>query len=214
VSEIAQASHGGDVLPGVVASVLLAALVIWNPELAGALVREDSLVEWLQVMLAAVAFGFVVASSLRKFKAADVLFCALLFVMAGSEINLDQRMFGIPILDARFFHHRTIPLALKVFSCSLVVTSALTLAVYLLARWRELWAEIWWGVSARWLHLLVVGTVFIGIAEIWEHQLNHLLPLPRYFLEESFELVGTLYLALGMLRRLRATPRAASGGSR
>ena len=209
-SGIAQPFHGGDALPGVVIAALLAALVIWNPSLAGNLVQEDSVVEWLQVVVAAVAFGFVVATSLRKFKAADVLFCALLFVMAASEINLDHRMFGTPLLDARFFHSRTAPLALKIFSGSIAVSSMLTLLVYALMHWRELWAEVWWGVSARWLHLLVVGTVFIGIAEIWEHQLNHILPLPRYFLEESFELIGTLYLALGMLRRLRAT----SGGSR
>jgi len=197
--------RGGDALAGVAVSVLLVALVIWNPELTGALVQEDSVVEWLQVVMAAVAFGFVVAASLRKFKAADVLFCTLLFLMAGSEINLDQRIFGIPVLDARFFHHRTVPLALKVFSGSVVVTGALTLIVYSLAHWRALWTELWWGVSARWLHLLVVGSVFIGIAEIFEHQLNQALPLPRYFLEESLELIGTLYLALGMLRRLRAT---------
>ena len=198
-----------DAVPGLIVAALLVALVTWDPVVAGRLVREDSLVEWLQVVGAAVALGFVLAALVRRWSAADVVLAVLLCAMIASEIELDQRIFGIPVVDPRFFRLATVPFAVKVIAGALVIGLPLGLAVYTVRHWRDLWAEARVAARDGWLPPLVVAVVFIAIAQAWERELNYVLPLPKYFLEESLEVLGMTYLALGMGRRLRAARRSA-----
>jgi hypothetical protein len=195
---------GGDVVPGIVVAGLLVVLVVWNPSLAGRLVREDSLVEWLQVVLALAAMAVVLAPGVRRLSAADIVFIALLAGLAASEIELDQRLVGMPVVDVRFFRRGAVAWPVQVLAGTLVIGAPLALLAYAAARWRDLVSEARDGVREGWLSLLVAGLVLMTIAQVWERELNHLLPLPKYFLEETLEVIGTMYLALAILRRRAA----------
>jgi uncharacterized membrane protein YidH (DUF202 family) len=192
------------VLPGVVVAGLLLAVVVWDPGLAGRLVREDGVVEYLQVGLAVIALGIIVASSARHPSPADVVLAALLAALAASEIDLDQRLFGIAVIDWRFFRRSTVPLPVRGLVAVVIVGTVLALLVYTAVRWRDLWNEAGAGVRDGWIPLLVAGLVLFGIPQPCERCLNRLVPLPRYFLEETLELLGVMYLALAIARRSRA----------
>jgi hypothetical protein len=195
---------GVDVLPGLVVAGLLVALLIWDPVLAGQLVREDSVVEWLQVAVAGVALAFVLAGATRGVSTADVLLASLLCAMMASEVELDQRIFGIPVIDPRFFRRAAVPGVAKVVAGALIVGVPLALCVYAIRRRRDLWAEAQSAARDGWLRVLVMAIVFIAIAEIWERPLNRPGPFPKYFLEEGLEILGAVYLALAMVRRWAA----------
>jgi hypothetical protein len=158
------------------------------------------------VALALVALA-VIVSTHHRLSAADVVFSALLAALAAAEIELDQRLFGMPVVDYRFFRPGAVAWPVQVLAGSLVVAVPLALVAYAVPRWRELWAEVKGGVGDRWLRLLVTGLVLMAIAQVWERELNHVLPLPKYFLEEVLEVIGTTYLALAMVRRRRAARR-------
>lgn len=189
------------VLPGLVVGAALFALALWNPVLTSHLVLEDAPVEWLQVALALIAIGFVIAAARRHFSPVDVVLAALLIVLMIFETNIDRRLFGMLVIDGRFFASRTVPWPLKVLAAVVIAGAPLAVIVYAARRWREVWIDAWDGIRQGWVPLFGTGLALFLVTQLWEKRLNRALPLPPYFLEETIELVATLYLALGAWRR-------------
>jgi hypothetical protein len=48
----------------------------------------------------------------------------------------------------------------------------------------------------RWGQLMIVGAAGYGATELFQNPIQHLMPRPAYFLEESIELVAALCLCL------------------
>jgi hypothetical protein len=193
-------------LPGVVLAIALVGIAVVAPGVAGRLVREDGPVEWLQVALALVALGFVARSAARRFSAADILGAAILVELVVAEIDLDRRVVGISVVDWKFFRRAMIPLPVRVLVAAVVVGLVTALFVYAVLRWRELWSEAHAGFRDGWAWLLLGGLVLFGIPQLCEPCMNRLLPLPEYFLEESLELIGILYVMLATAARVRCDP--------
>jgi hypothetical protein len=195
-------------LPGLVLAIALAGIVLVAPDVAGRLVREDGLVEWLQVALTLVALGFVARSAARRISPVDIVGVAILAELVVAELDLDRRMIGISIIDWRFFRRAMIPLPVRVLVAAVAVGLVSAFLVYAVRRWRELWSETHAGFRDGWAQLLVVGLVLFGIPQPCERCMSHVLPLPQYFLEESLELLGLLYVVLAMAVRSRRDPGA------
>ncbi|PYN43097.1 MAG: hypothetical protein DMD95_14885 [Candidatus Rokuibacteriota bacterium] len=190
-------------LPGVIGSALLLVLAVVAPRFAGWMVTEDGPIEWMEVALALMALGFVGRSAARRFSPADVLFGATLAEMVVAEIDLDQRLFGMAVIDWKFFRRPAVSLPVRALVAAAIVCAVGVLVVYCLLRWRALWCEVWAGFSDGWAWLLLVGAVLYGIPQPCERCMNYLLPLPTYFLEESLELLGLVYAVLAMAMRSR-----------
>jgi len=190
-------------LPGLVLAISLVAMVVIAPGLAGRLVREDGLVEWLQVALTLVALGFVARSAARRFSPADIVGVAILVELIVAEIDLDRRLLGISVIDWKFFRRAMIPLPVRVLVAAVAVGLVGAFLVYVALRWRELWSEAHAGFRDGWAQLLVVGLVLFGIPQPCEGCMTDVLPVPPYFLEESLELLGLLYVVLATAARSR-----------
>ena len=189
--------------PGVIVAIVLVGLVVIDPGLAGSLVREDGPVEWLQVLMAGAAIVILVRSIRRRFSPAGILGIAALGELIVSEIDLDQRVFGIPVIDWRFFRRATIPLPVRTLVAVVIIGCVTTFFVYAALRWRAIWDEACIGFREGWGWLLVAGLVLYGIPQPCDPCLNRVFPLPRNFLEESLELLGMLYILLGTVRYAR-----------
>jgi hypothetical protein len=199
---------GRALLPGLVLAISLVAMVVIAPGLAGRLVHEDGLVEWLQVALTLAALGFVARSAARRFSPADIVGAAILVELIVAELDLDRRLIGISVIDWKFFRRAMIPLPVRVLVAAVVVGLVSAFLVYAALRWRALWNEAHAGFRDGWAQLLVVGLVLFGIPQPCERCMNHVLPLPPYFLEESLELLGLLYVVLATAARSHRDPGA------
>jgi hypothetical protein len=154
----------------------------------------------LQVGLALVGAGFVIGAAVRRFAAGDVLLVAFLAELAVAEVDLDRRVFGIAVIDSKFLLGTGAPLSHRVLAGAVIVGTVTALLGYAIWKWREILGEALDGLRAVWGPLLVVALVLLAIPQPCERCLN-VGPFPDYFLEETLELLGTLYVVLAMVGR-------------
>lgn len=191
------------ILPGAVVGAVLLALLAVAPGVVARFVTEDGVVEWLQVGLAVVALGFVaLAATRRRLLPGDMLLGALFASLASSEIDLDRRIFGLAIVDWKFFRRPAVPLPLRVLAAAVLLGALAALLAYAALRWRALAVEAAAAFRDGWASLFIAGLVLFAIPQPCERCLNHVSPLfPLYFLEETLELLGCLYFTLAMAVR-------------
>jgi hypothetical protein len=182
----------------------LTAAVVRDFASAAALVLEDGPVEWLQVVLCAAAVVLNVHAAVRSPRRRSVLdlvvVAGLLGIIIG-EVDLDKHIFGVKVISTRFMVDVRIPRALRVLGSAVVIGVPAAIAVYALTRLRELWAA---GVDAlRHAHgqVLLAAVLLFGAVDLFEGPLNHVPGLPRFFAEETLELIATAWFFIAALGR-------------
>lgn len=195
-----------------VVTVVLAALLRWNPALAARLVREDGPVELTQAaflvaaVVMAVACGLVLARVQRPV-AVDVMMAAMMAGVVVGEIDLDKRVFGVKLVATKFFVNATVPVGYRVLGFLLVVGPPVALAVYAW-RWRaELWSAALRAPHEPWGQVVLAGSVVLGLTEIFERPLGYVPGFPRNFLEEGLEVCAAICFFLGLVARRHAIMR-------
>jgi RND family efflux transporter MFP subunit len=187
----------------------LLALTVRDPALARRLVAEDSAVEWLQVGLT-VGAGLLAAVQARRawqagrtiaFEVAVML--AMLLISVG-EVDLDRAIFGTKVIATRFFANSRYPLAVRALAVAVVVGAPVTVGVWLLARWRDLWQTGFAALREPWGQTAAFGAALFLVVEVFERPLERIRSLPPHFAEETLELVAAVYIFAGLAARDRA----------
>jgi RND family efflux transporter MFP subunit len=196
-------------------AVLLAVAVL-DPELAGRLVSEDHLVEWLQVVLAAGAAGLAFGHGRAARRAGqpatfDVAVVAAMVVLCIGEVDLDRMVFGTKIISTRFFVTPRYPLEVRALAVLVVVGAPLAVAAWLLAHWRHLREGVVDGLRQPWGQAAAFGLALMLGVELLEKPLGHIEVLPRSFAEEALEFVSLLCIFVGLLARRRDMMKPMSG---
>jgi RND family efflux transporter MFP subunit len=190
-------------------TVLLVALLRWDPALAARLVREDGPVEWTQAALLVAALAMAVACGLALARlerpvSADVVLAAMMAGLAIGEMDLDKRLFGMKLISTKFFVNPSFPLGYRILGFLLVVGPPVALAVYAW-RWRaELWAAAVRALREPWGQVFAAGAAVLGFTEIFERQLGYMPGYPRNFLEEGLEVCAAVCFFLGLAARHHA----------
>lgn len=188
-------------------AVALLALLHFAPRQAAAIVREDGPVEWLQVVLFAGAGVAGLVAAHRSSAPPNILLALLFGLFIELELDLDQRVFGRPVIDKRFVFDARQPPALRALTVLVIVGFVVMVALYAWRHRRELWLAVRELPGATGGGVLIAGLVLIAVVEAFEKSLGRLLPHPRYFLEESFELIAAALCFLGMVDRTRDDTR-------
>lgn len=182
----------------------LTAVVVRDFASATALVVEDGPIEWLQVGLCAAAAVVNIHAAVRSPRRRSVLdllvVAALLGIIIG-EVDLDKHLFGVKVISTRFMVDARIPLALRVLGSAIVIGVPAALAVYALKRFRDLWSA---GVDAlRHAHgqVLLAAVLLFGLVQLVEGPLSHVPGLPRFFAEETLELIATAWFLIAAVGR-------------
>jgi hypothetical protein len=162
----------------------LTAVVVWDFAAATALVVEDGPVEWLQVALCAAA----------------AVLAALLGIIIG-EVDLDKRIFGVKVISTKFMVDGRIPPALRVLGSAIVIGVPAAIAVYALRRIRELWSAGIDALGHAHGQVLLAAVLLFGTVDLVEGLLNHVLGFPRFFAEETLELIATAWFFIAALGR-------------
>src|SRR6266545_1739222 len=148
----------------------LLALSAHDPVLAGKLVAEDHVVEWLQVMLAAGA-GVLAFRQGRAARRAgqpatlEVAIVAAMVIICIGEVDLDRMFFGTKVISTRFFVNPKHPLAARALAATVVVGAPLALGVWLLVHVRHLWRAGIDGLRQPWGQLAAFGLALVSA--IW-----------------------------------------------
>ena len=176
--------------------------------LAGRLVIEHGVAEWLQVILLAGAGAICIRlAGLERARggsgAPDILLAAGFAFVVVSEMELPRLLAG-KIRTDRLLREIAAGHPRQILFVLVVGGLALALAVYTLRHLRELLA--WAGSALRtdWGRLFYLAVAMLVVTEIFERALNRKmasLGLPRPLLEETIELVASLYCLLAMGER-------------
>lgn len=185
-------------------AVLAAALAI----AAGEATREGGIVEWAQVALMTATVVVAMVSAARSPAALDVLL-ALGFVAAiRAEVDLDRWVFGVSIVDRKFLMTDAAPPAIRLLVGVMIAGLVVATAIYALARRAELRRELPRLRHEPWGRALLAGGLLILLVQVFERPLNfveaslaRVVPMPRWFLEESIELLGAGYCLLAVAQR-------------
>jgi hypothetical protein len=189
------------VLPGLTLLILLHNLATWFPAFTEHLMHEDGPIEWWQVALALVGAVLVVRAAVRRFVPGDVLLAAVLVELAVAEVDLDRRIFGVAVIDWKFVTQPRAPLPYRVLAGTVIVATLAGLLAYAAWNWRPILADALDGLRGVWGPLVATGALLFAIPQPCERCLN-IGPYPPYLIEETLEVLGTLYLALGMAVRM------------
>lgn len=191
-------------------AVVAAALAIS----AGGATREGGIVEWAQVALMTATVLVALVSAARPPAALDVLL-ALGFVAAvRAEVDLDRWVFGASIVDRKFLMSAATPLAMRLVVWSMIAGLVVATAIYAAARRAELRRELSRLRHEPWGRALLAGVLLILLVQLVERPLNfaegllsRVMPMPRWFFEESIELLGAAYCLLAVTQRAFAKRR-------
>jgi hypothetical protein len=137
----------------------------------------------------------------------DVLVVAGLAAIVIGELDLDKRLFGVKIIATRFFVDREMFLPYRLLAVAVVVGTPLAIGLYALANWRQLWLSGLDALRHAWGRVLLAAVLTFGVAQLFERPLGHVPGFPRYFLEESLELIAAIWFVLAATDRVRALSR-------
>lgn len=200
------------------AIAVLGAAVVISPVDAA---REHGILEWAQVALLTVTVLVAIVSAMCRPAAIDVLVALAAAAAIRAEIDLDRWVFGIPIVDTRFLTRSGAPVAARLAAGLVIAGIVVATALYAVRRRVELRGELRGVFRQPWGRTLVAATALLGIAQLFERQLGVIermltavVPIPRWFLEESIELMGAAYCLLAVVQRFIAKRRAPSRDAR
>jgi len=198
----------------VVAIMVLVALHDWK--LGGWLVIENGIVENLQVVLI-VAIGVLAARQGWAAKRRgepfvfEVAVVAAMTMLCIGEVNLDRVLFGTKVIHTRFFVSPKHPLGWRLLAVLVVVGAPTALGIWLLVHIRELFWACLDGLLEPWGQTATLGIGLYVLVQIFEHRIDRLPWQPPYFFEEGLELVGAIYMFVGLAARQREVTIAAGG---
>jgi hypothetical protein len=186
----------------------LVALLRLDPSRAGELVTEDGPVEWVQAGLLIVGLVMILPRTVRRLARGqsavpELLFGALLLVALTVELSLHSWV-GFRFRHWRLSLRRSaghvfpwVVLALSLLVGLAVVCHVIRHRHSLLPMARRL---LW----SRWGQLTIAGAGAYAVTLVFQKPIDHLMREPAYFLEESIELLGTLWLFLAAWELARA----------
>jgi hypothetical protein len=184
--------------------ILLAAIVMLDFELAEWLAAEGHALEITQAALFLVSGFLSGARGIRRARqghapAPELLLTFVFGVLLFGELDLDRRLFGIRVVHTRFFANATVWLPYRVLAALVIVGSYAVVGTYCARHRREI-ARLRHQLTRRpWGHLLIAGAGLFGLVQILEHPLGRIPSMPRFYVEESLELVAAVYLLIAMV---------------
>jgi hypothetical protein len=198
-------------LAAVLTAVIVAAMAIVtvvDVRLADRLVVENSVLEWLQVILFAGAGAVCIRLAvLDRAKgesgAPDILLAAGFAFVVVSEMEL-PKLFAGKIKTERLVRDVAAGLPRQTIFVLVVGGLALAAAIYALRHLPELFAWAWSALGTDWGRLFYLAAAILVVTEVFERALNRMMAsvgLPRPLLEETLELVASLYCFLAMRQR-------------
>jgi hypothetical protein len=135
-----------------------------------------------------------------------------LVVIVIGEVDLDKRLFGVKIIATRFFTDSQVFLPYRILAVAVVIGAPLAVGVYALRHWRPLWRSGVDSLRHSWGQVLLAAVLIFAAVEIFERPLGRVSGFPRYFLEESLELITAIWFLLAATGRLVALSREVRKG--
>lgn len=185
---------------------VMSVIALVEPAVADRLTLENGVVEWLQVILdagAALLFGRDLVRNARttgRLSPLDLAIVSCLIGLILGEVDLDKVLFGTKVISTRFLVSGKVAIQWRLLAALVVVGVPVAIGVFVLARFRVFWREGWAAVAQPWGRVLAASVAVAVLTEIFEKQLGHVPGVPKFFLEELFELVaaiGFLVAAVG-----------------
>jgi RND family efflux transporter MFP subunit len=195
-------------LVSLVAVALLVAAALHDPKLGKRLVEENGVVEWLQVILMALAGALAAHQGLAAKRrgepfALEVAIVMMMAMICIGEVNLDRVLFGTKIIYTKFFVNPRYPLRWRLLAVLVVVGPPTVGGVWLLLHVRELWRASVQGLGEAWGQTATAGVVVFGLVQAFEKRIDRLPWQPEDFFEEVLELVAAIYIFVGLAARQR-----------
>jgi RND family efflux transporter MFP subunit len=192
----------------VVTVAILVLLALRDPELGGWLVRENGVVEWLQVILMAIAGVLAAGQGLAAKRRGqpfvlEVAIVAAMTMICIGEIDLDRVLFGMKIIHTRFFVNPKYSLMWRLLAILVVVGAPTAVGIWLLAHVRELWRASLRGLFEPWGQTATFGIALFMFVQMFERRIDRLPWQPADFFEEVLELVAAIYIFVGLAARQR-----------
>ena len=186
----------------------LVAILLLDPSRAGELVAEDGPVEWVQAGFLLTGWMVTVARAVRRLARGqsavpELLLGALLTAGIVVELSLHSWV-GFRIRHWRPSLRRS---AGPVFPWVVLVVSllvGLAAARHVTRHRRSLLRLVRNLPRSRWGQLAIAGAAGYAATQLLQNPIQHLMPRPSYFLEESIELVAALWLCLAAWQLARA----------
>src|SRR5262249_19316113 len=108
---------------------------------------------------------------------------------------------GTKIVSNRFLLHGKAALHWRLLALSLIWGVPLAIGVFVLVRFRAFWREGWAAVARPWGRVLAVSVALATATELFEKPLGHVPGVPKFFLEELFELVAAIGFVVAAVAR-------------
>ena len=195
-------------LASLVAVVILAFVSFRDLRLGENLMRENGVVEWLQVVFLAGAGVLAVRQAVTAWRrgepiALEVAMVGAMVMICVGEVDLDRTLFGTKIVHTKFFVHRGYPLGWRLLAALVIVVAPTVVGLWLLWHVRELfWASVR-GLLEPWGQTAIIGIALFVVVEVFERRLNRPPYQPPHFFEETLEFVSAIYIFVGLAARQR-----------
>ena len=191
---------------GAVVAVVTAAVGIFDPPLAIALMAENSAVESLQVVLMAAAAALAARQGWLALRAGrpavlDVAIVTAMVMACVGEIDLDRKIFGVKIVTTLFFVDPKYPLALRVLAALIVVGVPFAVGVWLLRRWTTLHGLGQGALREPWGQTAAFGAALYVVAQMLERPIDRIPWQQHHMIEETSELIAALCIVIALVAR-------------